>query len=126
MIASALALALTMGIAAPAPAVPEAGQVPPILQNVEIVEQLGRQVPLQATFRDQTGRAVALSELLRYEQVMIYDSQAAASYYSFAETERHFGLGQRTAVDVSVEFYAPGKTVWQRGAAANGTIVIRE
>ena len=62
MIASALALAL--GIAAPAPAVPEAGEVPPILQNVEIVEQLGGQVPLQATFRDQAGRAVALSEAL--------------------------------------------------------------
>lgn len=62
MIAAALALAL--GTAAPVPTVPEVGEVPEILKAVEIVEQLGGQVPLQATFRDQTGRAVALGELL--------------------------------------------------------------
>ena len=62
MIAAALALAL--GTAAPAPPVPEQGEVPPALRNVEIMEQLGGQVPLEATFRDQGGRTVALGELL--------------------------------------------------------------
>ena len=62
MIAAALALAL--GTAAPAPPVSEQGEVPPALRNVEIVEQLGGQVPLEATFREQDGRTVALGELL--------------------------------------------------------------
>jgi len=64
--------------------------------------------------------------LLWFEQVAIYDSQASASYYSFAQTERHFGLGQRTTVDVQVEFYPSSKVVWQRDAAAYRTVVIRE
>ncbi len=64
--------------------------------------------------------------LLWYEQVAIYDSQASASCYAFAQTERHFGLGKRTAAEVSVEFYPSGKVVRQPGAAANGTVVIRE
>ena len=64
-------------------------------------------------------------QLLWYEQIAIYDSQAAASYYAYAQTERHFGLAERTAVDVSVEFYPSGKVVWQR-AAANTTVVVRE
>ena len=64
--------------------------------------------------------------LLWFEQVAIYDSQASASYYSFAQTERHFGLGQRTTVDVQVEFYPSSKVVWQRDAAADRTVVIRE
>jgi len=65
-------------------------------------------------------------QLLWHEQVTIYDSQASASYYSFAQTERHVGLGKRAAADVSVGFYPSGKVVWQRDAAANRTLVIRE
>jgi hypothetical protein len=30
------------------------------------------------------------------------------------------------AVDASVEFYPSGKVVWQRAAAANRTVVVRE
>jgi hypothetical protein len=70
--------------------------------------------------------APGTQQLLWYEQVAVYDSQAAASYYSFAETERHFGLGSRETADVSVEFYPSGKTVWRRGAAADATLVVRE
>jgi hypothetical protein len=65
-------------------------------------------------------------QLLWYEQVAIYDSQAAPSYYAYAQTERHFGLGERTSVDVAVEFYPSGKTVWQRGVRADRTVVVRE
>jgi hypothetical protein len=70
--------------------------------------------------------APGTQELLWYEQVAIYCSQAAASYYAFAETERHFGLGKRTAVDVSVEFFPSGKRIWQRQARANTTVRIQE
>ena len=65
-------------------------------------------------------------QLLWYEQVAIYDSQAAASYYGLAQTERHFGLGSRTSVDVAVEFYPSGKIVRQRGVGADRTVEIRE
>jgi hypothetical protein len=64
-------------------------------------------------------------ELLRHEQVAIYDSQAAASYYSYAVTERHFGLGQRQEVDVSVAFYPSGVRVHKR-VRANTTVEIVE
>ncbi|MBL7152771.1 MAG: VCBS repeat-containing protein [Phycisphaerae bacterium] len=64
--------------------------------------------------------------LLWYEQVAIYDSQAAASYYALSVTERHFGLGQRKIVDVSVEFYPSQSLVWRRGVTANGPVEIVE
>ncbi len=59
MIAAALALAL----GAAAPAEPAPGLAPAILQNVEIEEQLGAQVPPDATFRDQEGKPLALGEV---------------------------------------------------------------
>lgn len=64
--------------------------------------------------------------LIWYEQVAIYDSQAAASYYGLARTERHFGLGSRTSVDLSVEFYPTGSVVHRRGVRAGQTITVRE
>ena len=57
---------------------------------------------------------------------MILNSQSAHSYYSYAQTERHFGLGQRQSVDVSVEFYPSGKRVAKKAVNANGTIIISE
>jgi len=64
--------------------------------------------------------------LLWYEQVSIYDSQAAASYYALAATERHFGLGERETVDVSVEFYPSQRLIWKRGINANQTVEVVE
>jgi len=65
-------------------------------------------------------------KLFGFEQVMILGSQSAHSYYSYAQTERHFGLGQRQAVDVSIEFYPSGKTVRRTGVKANTTVEILE
>ena len=64
--------------------------------------------------------------LLWYEQVTIYDSQAATSYYGLPVTERHFGLGNRKMVDVSVEFYPSHRVVWKRGVNANRTVEVSE
>ncbi|MHC4461628.1 MAG: FG-GAP repeat domain-containing protein [Planctomycetota bacterium] len=64
--------------------------------------------------------------LLWYEQVTIYDSQAAASYYALPVTERHFGLGKRKIVDVSVEFYPSHRLVWKRGVNANEAVEVFE
>lgn len=73
-----LAPALALAVAAPRGAralpvgqalhrsVPREGnaQLPPALQDVEIVERLGAQVPLDLSFTTQDGRAVRLRELL--------------------------------------------------------------
>ena len=64
--------------------------------------------------------------VLWFEQVQILDSQMAHSYYSLAQTERHFGLGPRTNVDVSVEFYPSGKRVEKKSVAANATLTMSE
>lgn len=65
-------------------------------------------------------------DALRDEQVQIVSSQSAQSYYSYALTERHFGLDKLSAVDVVVEFYPSGKKVAIKGAKANTTIEICE
>jgi RNA polymerase sigma factor (sigma-70 family) len=65
-------------------------------------------------------------KLLWYEQVAIYSSQSAQSYYSHGETERHYGLGSRPAVDVEVEFYPSGKKVEKKGVKADATVSILE
>ena len=82
--------------------------------------------------RGAAGAKIRLTEagqpqkLLGSEQVMILNSQSAHSYYSSAQTERHFGLGQRTAVDVSVEFYPSGKRVERKAVNANSMLVMSE
>lgn len=64
--------------------------------------------------------------LLWYEQVVIAGRQTAHSYYSYGVTERHIGLGDRDAVDVSVEFYPSGKIVKLAGAKENQTVEVKE
>jgi hypothetical protein len=65
-------------------------------------------------------------KLVWFEQVMNLNSQSSHSYYSYPQTERHFGLGQRPTVDVSVEFYPSGKRVESKGVKANSTLVLSE
>ncbi|HXG08630.1 MAG TPA: sigma-70 family RNA polymerase sigma factor [Gemmataceae bacterium] len=65
-------------------------------------------------------------QLLWYEQVAVYNSQSAQSYYGHAETERHYGLGSRTEVDVEVEFYPSGRRVRAGGVKANTTVKLFE
>jgi RNA polymerase sigma factor (sigma-70 family) len=65
-------------------------------------------------------------KLLWSEQVAIHASQSAQSYYGLAETERHYGLGRRTTVDVQVEFYPSGQRVKKKNVAANDTVRITE
>ena len=81
--------------------------------------------------RGAAGAKIRITEpgsgkLLWFEQVQILDSQSAHSYYSLAQTERHFGLGQRSEVDVSVEFYPSRKSVTEKSVKPNSTLVIEE
>jgi hypothetical protein len=64
-------------------------------------------------------------KLLWFEQVAILDSQSAHSYYSLAPTERQFGLGRHSEVDLRVEFYPSGKRV-ERKASGNSMVLISE
>jgi hypothetical protein len=70
--------------------------------------------------------AAGTNELLWYEQVATYDFQVATSYYGHSETERHFGLGARAAVDVVVEFPGSGNVSRINNVAANQTIRVFE
>ena len=68
----------------------------------------------------------APNKLLWYEQVVNMDSQSAHSYYSYGTTERHYGLGDRKSMDVTVQFYPSGKRVTKSGVEANSTVEIPE
>ncbi|MEO5626010.1 MAG: FG-GAP-like repeat-containing protein [Dokdonella sp.] len=70
--------------------------------------------------------AAGTQQLVGYESVAIYCFQAASSYYGREVSERHFGLGARTQVDVEVEFYPSGRIVRRAAVAANGVIEIPE
>jgi hypothetical protein len=70
--------------------------------------------------------AAGTQQLLWYEEVVNRAKQVLPSYYSFPETERHFGLGTHASVDVSVLFYPSNKLVKKDGVAANTTVRISE
>lgn len=65
-------------------------------------------------------------QLLWYEEVLAFSKQAQQNYYAFDQLERHYGLGDRTSVDVTVTFYPSGTTVRKNGATADTTIVLGE
>jgi hypothetical protein len=69
--------------------------------------------------------AAGTTQLLWFEQVAQYDFQVATSYYGQSETERHFGLGTRGAVDVVVEF-ASGRVTRINNVTANQTLRVLE
>jgi hypothetical protein len=64
--------------------------------------------------------------LLWFEEVMMFSKQAQQNYYAFDQLERHYGLGARTSVDVTVTFYPSGTVVRKDGVAADTTITLGE
>jgi ASPIC and UnbV/FG-GAP-like repeat len=70
--------------------------------------------------------AAGTQQLLWYEDTQNYDSQVAQSYYAYGETERHFGLGNRTNVDVEVTFYSTGRVTRVNNVTANQTLRVLE
>jgi hypothetical protein len=71
--------------------------------------------------------AAGTDQLLWYEELGIYCRQAQSGYgYHGALSERHFGLGERTKVDLTVEFYPSHKLVRQSGVDADTTVRIAE
>jgi hypothetical protein len=66
------------------------------------------------------------TNLLWFEEVLEFSKQAQQNYYAFDALERHYGLGSRSTVDVTVTFYPSGTVVRKDGAAADSTIVIGE
>jgi len=70
--------------------------------------------------------AAGTDKLLWYEEVLAFSKQAQQNYYAFDQLERHYGLGDKTSVDVTITFYPAGTTVRKDGAMADSTIVIGE
>jgi MYXO-CTERM domain-containing protein len=66
------------------------------------------------------------NNLLWFEEVLSYSKQAQQNYYAFDALERHYGLGNRTSVDVTVTFYPSGTVVRKNAVTADGTITIGE
>jgi hypothetical protein len=66
------------------------------------------------------------TNLLWFEEVLVYSKQAQQNYYAFDALERHYGLGNRDTVDVTVTFYPSGTVVRANGVPANTTFVIGE
>jgi hypothetical protein len=64
--------------------------------------------------------------LLWFEEVLAFSKQAQQNYYAFDQLERHYGLGTRDNVDVTITFYPSGTTVRKNGAMADSTIVLGE
>src|SRR5262249_10994920 len=69
--------------------------------------------------------AAGTNQLLWFEQIAQYDFQTATSYYGSAQSERHFGLGTRTAVDIVVRFPS-GRVTRMNNVSANQTIQLLE
>jgi hypothetical protein len=90
--------------------------------NVQVVGAPGNRMAAGAKIRllePGTGR------LLWYEQVCLWNRQSFQSYYSQAATERHFGLGDRGAVDVQVDFPS-GRSATRRAVPSRGTVLVQE
>jgi hypothetical protein len=68
----------------------------------------------------------ATGRLLAFEQVAIWGRQSFHSSYGTPRCERHFGLGARERVNVSVEFHPSGRKVERQSVPANAAIEIRE
>lgn len=66
------------------------------------------------------------NHLLWFEEVLEFSKQAQQNYYAFDSLERHYGLGNRSTVDITVTFYPSGTVVRKNGAAANSTVLIGE
>jgi MYXO-CTERM domain-containing protein len=64
--------------------------------------------------------------LLWFEEALMFSKQAQQNYYAFDQLERHYGLGARTSVDVTVTFYPSGTTVRKNGVPAGSTVTIAE
>ncbi|MFN7943467.1 MAG: VCBS repeat-containing protein [Thermoanaerobaculia bacterium] len=71
-------------------------------------------------------RAPGTNDLVSFQEVAVYCFQAANSYYGYGATERHVGLGGRTAVDVEVTFAPSGRVARLHGVPADRTIVVEE
>jgi len=74
----------------------------------------------------QAGGLHDSAKLCWHEQVAVWGRQSFHSYYAAAQTERHFGLGEREQVDISVEFYPSGRKVTKAGVRANQVVTVNE
>jgi len=80
--------------------------------------------------RSATGAVIRVyatggKDLLWCEPIAIWGRQSFHSYYATPSTERHFGLGDHAAVDVTVTF-SSGKQIRRENVPANRVVEITE
>jgi hypothetical protein len=91
--------------------------------NVRPVGAAGNRAAMGAVIR---VYAAGTQQVLWHEQVSLQAKQVQQNSYAFAETERHFGLGDRATVDVAVQFYPSNKLVRRDGVPARSTVRLGE
>jgi hypothetical protein len=74
--------------------------------------------------RAAAGAKIDVGGLWR-DQIAIWGRQSCHSYYAAAATERHYGLGDRESVDVTVTFPS-GKRVEKKAVKADAVVVVEE
>jgi hypothetical protein len=89
--------------------------------RVRLVGREGNRAAAGARIRLSAG-----GKLLQEEQVAIWGRQSFHSYYAAATTERHFGLGSRESVDVSVVFHPSGQRIEKKAVKADTTLQVEE
>jgi hypothetical protein len=65
-------------------------------------------------------------KLLWYEPIALQAKQVQQNHYAYAETERHYGLRDRTSVDVTVEFRPSNRLVKKPGVPAGSMVRLSE
>jgi len=91
--------------------------------RVQLIGKKGNRAAANAVIRltePGTGK------LIWYEQICIWGRQSFHSHYFAANTERHFGLGDRSTVDLGVTFYPSGKNVEKKAVSANRIVTVNE
>lgn len=91
--------------------------------NVRPIGHPGNKVAMGAAI---TVYEAGTDHVLWFEEIRHHGPQIMQNTYSQAETERHFGLGDRATVDVAVHFHPSNKVVTRKGVSANTTVKIAE
>ncbi len=95
-------------------------------QNWLNVRVLGRAGNFAAAGSKIRLYAPGTSRLIGSDQIVNAGRQTAHTYYTFGATERHFGLGSITKVEVEVEYYPSRTKVIRRNVTSNHTIELSE
>ena len=95
--------------------------------DVQLVGKKGNRMAAGACIRIyQAGAGGDAQKLLWYEQVCKWGRLGFKSEAGMPLTQRHFGLGERATVDVTVTFFPSGKVVQKKDVKADAVVQVTE